>query len=280
MHFVKTINECVSFRNQASGRIGFVPTMGSLHAGHLKLVEHSLKICDITIVSIFVNPKQFGTHEDLESYPKNINKDLKLLENLNVDCVFAPKKTEMFSDNHSIDLIENQLSKVLEGSSRPQFFGGVITVVSKLFNIFIPNDVFFGQKDAQQLIIIKKLIKDMSYNINCHSIPTVRDESGLALSSRNDYLNSAWLKIASNIYKSLCLVKMKIDKGEKNVSVLKKIYCASIAQFDGLKIDYFSIADLNTLQEIPEVINSKILISTAVIVNKKVRLIDNIECSM
>jgi len=276
MHVVQSINECVSMRKQAKGRVGFVPTMGALHAGHLELVKCSLKNCDITIVSIFINPKQFAENEDLDNYPENIKQDLKLLKNLNVDYVFTPQKSEMYLDTHSMYLIENKLSQRLEGVSRPNFFQGVITIVAKLFNICQPTDVFFGEKDAQQLIIIKKLIKDLNYNIICHAVPTVRNKKGLALSSRNEYLNKSQLDIASNIYKSLCLVQIKISEGEKDAAVLKKLFKKTIDSFPELTIDYFSIADINTLEEITHQIQSTVLISTAIFLDG-VRLIDNIK---
>ena len=276
MHVVQSINECVSIRKQTKGRVGFVPTMGALHAGHLELVKCSLKNCDITIVSIFFNPKQFAENEDLDNYPENIKQDLKLLKNLNVDYVFTPQKSEMYLDTHSMYLIENKLSQRLEGVSRPNFFQGVITIVAKLFNICQPTDVFFGEKDAQQLIIIKKLIKDLNYNIICHAVPTVRNKKGLALSSRNEYLNKSQLDIASNIYKSLCLVQIKISEGEKDAAVLKKLFKKTIDSFPELTIDYFSIADINTLEEITHQIQSTVLISTAIFLDG-VRLIDNIK---
>jgi len=276
MHVVQSINECVSIRKQTKGRVGFVPTMGALHAGHLELVKCSLKNCDITIVSIFINPKQFAENEDLDNYPENIKQDLKLLKNLNVDYVFTPQKSEMYLDTHSMYLIENKLSQRLEGVSRPNFFQGVITIVAKLFNICQPTDVFFGEKDAQQLIIIKKLIKDLNYNIICHAVPTVRNKKGLALSSRNEYLNKSQLDIASNIYKSLCLVQIKISEGEKDAAVLKKLFKKTIDSFPELTIDYFSIADINTLEEITHQIQSTVLISTAIFLDG-VRLIDNIK---
>ena len=156
MSLVKKIDDCFAYRNQCNGNVGFVPTMGALHAGHLELVKQSLATCNITIVSIFLNPKQFSSNEDLDKYPVNLKRDLSLLENLNVDCVFTPDTSEIYTQDHSIVLIENQLSKVLEGKSRPGFFQGVITVVAKLFNICNPTHVFFGQKDAQQLVIIEK----------------------------------------------------------------------------------------------------------------------------
>ena len=276
MLIARTITECVSFRKKLNNNVGLVPTMGSLHEGHIALIKHSLKICDITIVSIFLNPKQFSANEDLDSYPTDDSRDLKILKKLNIDCIFMPKQSEIYLEDHSIDVVENKLSKLLEGNSRPHFFRGVLTVVSKLFNICNPTDVFFGKKDAQQLIIIKKLIKDLNYNIKCHEIPIVRSEKGLALSSRNKYLNESQKEIASNIYKSLYLVKTHIDNGQDDVGVLKKIFITSIQSVPELKIDYFSIADIRTLEEVVDTISSTVLISTAIFLDG-VRLIDNIE---
>ena len=276
MLIARTIEECVSFRKKLNNNVGLVPTMGSLHEGHIALIKHSLKICDITIVSIFLNPKQFSANEDLDSYPTDDSRDLKILKKLNIDCIFMPKQSEIYLEDHSIDVVENKLSKLLEGNSRPHFFRGVLTVVSKLFNICNPTDVFFGKKDAQQLIIIKKLIKDLNYNIKCHEIPIVRSEKGLALSSRNKYLNESQKEIASNIYKSLYLVKTHIDNGQDDVGVLKKIFITSIQSVPELKIDYFSIADIRTLEEVVDTISSTVLISTAIFLDG-VRLIDNIE---
>ena len=276
MLIARTITECVSFRKKLNNNVGLVPTMGSLHEGHIALIKSSLKICDITIVSIFLNPKQFSANEDLDSYPTDDSRDLKILKKLNIDCIFMTKQSEIYLEDHSIDVVENKLSKLLEGNSRPHFFRGVLTVVSKLFNICNPTDVFFGKKDAQQLIIIKKLIKDLNYNIKCHEIPIVRSEKGLALSSRNEYLNESQKEIASNIYKSLYLVKTHIDNGQDDVGALKKIFFTSIQSVPELKIDYFSIADIRTLEEVVDTISSTVLISTAIFLDG-VRLIDNIE---
>ena len=276
MLIARTIEECVSFRKKLNNSVGLVPTMGSLHEGHIALIKGSLKKCDITIVSIFLNPKQFSTNEDLDSYPTDDARDIKILKQLNVDCLFMPRQSEIYLEDNSIDVVENKLSKLLEGNSRPHFFRGVLTIVSKLFNICSPTDVFFGKKDAQQLIIVKKLIKDLNYNIKCHEIPIMRSENGLALSSRNEYFNESQKEIASNIYKSLCLVKASIDKGEYDVVALKKIFSISIQRIPELKIDYFSIADIRTLEEVVDTISSTVLISTAILLDG-VRLIDNIE---
>ena len=276
MLIARTIEECVSFRKKLNNSVGLVPTMGSLHEGHITLIKGSLKKCDITIVSIFLNPKQFSANEDLDSYPADDARDIKILKQLNVDCLFMPRRSEIYLEDNSIDVVENKLSKLLEGNSRPHFFRGVLTIVSKLFNICSPTDVFFGKKDAQQLIIVKKLIKDLNYNIKCHEIPIMRSENGLALSSRNEYFNESQKEIASNIYKSLCLIKASIDKGEYDVVALKKIFSISIQRIPELKIDYFSIADIRTLEEVVDTISSTVLISTAILLDG-VRLIDNIE---
>ena len=276
MLIARTIEECVSFRKKLNNSVGLVPTMGSLHEGHIALIKDSLKKCDITIVSIFLNPKQFSANEDLDSYPTDDARDIKILKQLNVDCLFMPRQSEIYLEDNSIDVVENKLSKLLEGNSRPHFFRGVLTIVSKLFNICSPTDVFFGKKDAQQLIIVKKLIKDLNYNIKCHETPIMRSENGLALSSRNEYFNESQKEIASNIYKSLCLVKESIDKGEYDVVALKKIFSISIQRIPELKIDYFSIADIRTLEEVVDTISSTVLISTAILLDG-VRLIDNIE---
>ena len=276
MLIARTIEECVSFRKKLNNSVGLVPTMGSLHEGHITLIKGSLKKCDVTIVSIFLNPKQFSANEDLDSYPADDARDIKILKQLNVDCLFMPRRSEIYLEDNSIDVVENKLSKLLEGNSRPHFFRGVLTIVSKLFNICSPTDVFFGKKDAQQLIIVKKLIKDLNYNIKCHEIPIMRSENGLALSSRNEYFNESQKEIASNIYKSLCLIKASIDKGEYDVVALKKIFSISIQRIPELKIDYFSIADIRTLEEVVDTISSSVLISTAIFLDG-VRLIDNIE---
>tara|TARA_Y100001970_G_scaffold273222_1_gene371094 strand:+ start:1321 stop:2160 length:840 start_codon:yes stop_codon:yes gene_type:complete len=276
MLIARTIEECVSFRKKLNNSVGLVPTMGSLHSGHIALIKSSLKKCDITIVSIFLNPKQFSANEDLDSYPADDTRDIKILKQLNIDCLFMPRQSQIYLEDNSIDVVENKLSKLLEGNSRPHFFKGVLTIVSKLFNICSPTDVFFGKKDAQQLILVKKLIKDLNYNIKCHEIPIVRSEKGLALSSRNEYFNEFQKEIASNIYKSLCLVKTSIDKGEYDVVALKTIFRISIQRIPELKIDYFSIADIRTLEEVVDTISSTVLISTAILLDG-VRLIDNIE---
>ena len=275
MKQIQNISECFLYRKTCTGSVGLVPTMGALHKGHFALIQKSLNVCNKTIVSIFVNPKQFGKNEDLESYPKTIEQDLEKLKLLGVDCVFIPSELEMYSDNHSLYVTETRLSKWLEGKSRPRVFSGVTTVVSKLFNLFQPTHAFFGQKDAQQLFIIKKLIADLNYNIKCVSVQTVRNDNGLALSSRNKYLSKKDQQSAASIYSGLLKIKGSLELGENNVKNLLKIFTTHIHQSNKLKIDYLAFSNLQTLDDVGPVINESVLISTAIYINS-VRLIDNI----
>ena len=275
MEQIQNISECFLYRKNCTGSVGFVPTMGALHKGHLALIQKSLSACNNTIVSIFVNPKQFGKNEDLESYPKTIEKDVEKLRLLGVDCVFIPSALEMYSENHSLYIKETLLSKGLEEKSRPGFFSGVLTVVVKLFNLFQPTHVFFGQKDAQQLFVVKKLISDLNYNIKCVSVPTVRNSYGLALSSRNQHLSKKDQQNAANIYSGLLKVKGALELGENNVKNLLKIFKKHINQGKNLKIDYLAFSNLQTLDDVGPIVNESVLISTAVYINS-VRLIDNI----
>ena len=256
------------------GSVGFVPTMGALHEGHLSLVKISKKKCDNTIVSIFINPTQFSPDEDFSAYPKTLDQDLKHLKKEGVDAVFMPAANELYKDKENEYFFDTPLALKLEGASRPHFFKGVTMVVNKLFNIVNPTHAVFGQKDAQQLLIIKHMIHDKKLSIELVSGATVRDENGLALSSRNSYLSAKNQKIASNIYKGLLTIKSLLDSGIYRVSELKQNFKDSLNIFSELKIDYISIACADSLDEL-EIVDRKALISTAVFFNK-VRLIDNI----
>ena len=273
MQTIKTIKECNTWRDQAHGSIGIVPTMGALHKGHLSLVTRSLKMCDLTVVTLFVNPAQFGKDEDLDQYPKTLETDLKLLEGLDVDLVFTPDTNTMYRQDHSFYMDETLLSKYQEGASRPDFFKGVCTIVAKIFNIFNPSHAFFGEKDAQQSHIIKKMIADMNYAITLVPCPTIRDEQGLALSSRNQYLRPAEQKQAALIYRSLMRVKDALDGGQKNAAALKEVFENSLMGASGFRIDYISIASSQTLEEV-QIVDQNILVSTAVFFGN-IRLIDN-----
>ena len=275
MVVLHTINDCKAWRKKETKTVGFVPTMGALHKGHLSLIQNSKKKCNATLVSIYINPAQFSENEDLSSYPKTIECDLKHLKKLNVNAVFIPSDNEIYPENKKQTLqYHSGLFNKLEGASRPHFFNGVTRVVSILFDIVNPTHTFFGEKDAQQARIIKKMIVDLQYNIDFIACPTKRDQNGLALSSRNSYLNLEEKSRASIIYKSLMLVKESICKGEKNTKKLKHIFISSITKQPGFTVDYISIACNSSLKELTSW-QANSLISTAVFY-KSVRLIDNI----
>jgi len=269
------VSDCIAWRKNIVNTVGFVPTMGALHAGHVSLIKSSKKNCNKTLVSIYINPSQFSKEEDLGSYPKTIKEDLKILKGLNVDAVFLPSDNEIYPEDKPDNFTyENSLFKKLEGKSRPHFFYGVTKVVSRLFNIVSPTHTFFGEKDAQQSRIINQMIKDLNYNIHFISCPTVRSENGLALSSRNNYLSHSEQKQASVVYRGLKLVEENIKKGNVNVNQLKKVFTSMINKNQNIQIDYISIACNETLEELT--IWSKNSLISVAIFYKNVRLIDNI----
>ena len=279
MNIISTIQEFRKWRKDISGSIGFVPTMGALHGGHLALVAESNKTCKNTVVSIYLNPAQFAKGEDLTTYPKTIEADLEKLTNFRVDCIFLPNDSEMYPDGFSTRIRENNLSCLLEGKSRPEFFSGVTTIVAKLFNIAEPTHAFFGEKDAQQLRIVQKLVKDFNYPIHIISCPIIREENGLARSSRNDYLTEAERKIASTINKALRNGEKLLISGEHNSQIIKDEITQIIGAEKLLRIDYISVADSHTLIEISGKIEQDILVSVAVYL-KDTRLIDNFSYSI
>ena len=268
-----SIEECISWRINQKTTVGFVPTMGALHDGHLSLVDLSREKCDKTIVSIFINPTQFAANEDLDSYPKTIDEDLLLLKEKKVDAVFMPTAEQMYNKESDSYFFESELSYKLEGKSRPHFFKGVTTIVHKLFNIVAPTHTVFGQKDAQQLLIVEQMIKEKHSSIQLIKGPIVRNSSGLALSSRNNYLSKENKVTAGNIYAGLMNIKNSLDTGINNAESLKRTFSDFISKFPDFSIDYISIADTQTLEEIT-IVDRRVLISTAVVLDK-VRLIDN-----
>ena len=279
MKTISTIQEFRKWRKGITGPIGFVPTMGALHAGHLSLVEESIATCQNSIVSIYLNPAQFAPGEDLNRYPKTIDTDIKKLSYFQVDCVFLPNDSEMYPKEFSTQIKENILSRVLEGNSRPDFFTGVTTIVAKLFNIIGPTHVFFGEKDAQQFRIIEKIISDLNYPIKVISCPIIRGENGLAMSSRNEYLNNAERIIAAIIQQALHEGKNLIISGERNSKIIREKIIHTINLEKLLRIDYVSVADSKTLMEISEKIKKDVLISVAVYLGE-IRLIDNFNYSI
>lgn len=254
--------------------IGFVPTMGYLHEGHLSLVRQSVKENDVTVVSIFVNPIQFGPGEDFDRYPRDIERDKKLLEREGVDYLFFPSNDEMYPPGYKTFVEVNELGKKLCGKSRPGHFRGVTTVVLKLFNIVQPDRAYFGQKDAQQAIIIKRMVKDLNLDVDIVVMPIVREEDGLAMSSRNVYLNEEERKNATVLWKSLKeaenLIKMGERDSEKIINRMREI----IMGYPKALIDYIEIVDTEELNPVNP-IKGKVLIALAVYIGKA-RLIDNI----
>ncbi|HOJ50750.1 MAG TPA: pantoate--beta-alanine ligase [Spirochaetota bacterium] len=256
-------------------RIGVVPTMGALHEGHLTLVRESKKNNDITIVTIFVNPKQFGPNEDFNSYPRTFESDKNKLEKEGVDFLFYPDINDMYPDGYATSVeVESGIVNKLCGAKRPGHFKGVTTVVSKLFNITLPDNAYFGLKDYQQYLIIRKMVKDLNFPINVVGVPIVREEDGLAMSSRNKYLSDEERKDATLIYKSLLKAKNLIESGEKDAQKIKKTILEILTQSKFSKIDYIEIVDPENLEEVSE-INKSVLIAVACFFGKA-RLIDNI----
>ena len=274
MKIIQTAAEFAQWRYAQTETIGFIPTLGALHKGHLSLVLLSKQTCKLTVVSIFLNPAQFAPEEDLNSYPSTLDDDINMLKNVAVDILFLPSTKEMYNKVGDVKVPHTPLFDKLEGASRPHFFYGVTTIVAKLFNVIKPTHAFFGQKDAQQLYIIKQMITKMSFHIHLIAGSTIRNQQGLALSSRNQYLTIRQQKKASIIYSGLMHIKDALDRGQKNPRVLKRSYQTMLNKIEEIKIDYISIACINTLDEVEIIETSKLLISTAVLYHN-VRLVDN-----
>jgi len=275
---LKTIKSISTYRNwhkKNQGVIGFVPTMGSLHDGHLSLIKKSKKQCDLTVVSIFVNPAQFSPSEDLDSYPRDLESDRLLLKNLNVDVLFLPNKGLLYPKNYSTYVEEKLLSRGLEGEARPTFFKGVATIVVKLFNIIKPNFAYFGEKDIQQLKVIKKTVRDLNIDTQIVKGGTIREKNGLAMSSRNQYLSKKNLKELGIIYESLNCAKTLILNGGRTGTLIKKVVKEKLKNIKGLEIDYIEINCSETLKKL-EIVDRDVVVSLAVLING-VRLIDNLE---
>ncbi|MEA2004762.1 MAG: pantoate--beta-alanine ligase [Acidobacteriota bacterium] len=254
--------------------IGFVPTMGYLHEGHLSLVRESLRKTDYTVVSIFVNPTQFGPEEDFNRYPRDLSRDAQVLKKEGVDILFIPETQEMYPEGYKTFVEVKDLQNLLCGKSRPGHFRGVCTVVLKLFNIIQPNMCFFGQKDAQQAVIIKKMVHDLNLDISVEVLPIIREHDGIAMSSRNSYLNPEQRKAALVLYKSLKEAEKMIAEGERSAGNIIERMCKIINSEPKARIDYVEIVDLEYLNPVIEIEN-EVLIALAVFIGS-VRLIDNI----
>jgi pantoate--beta-alanine ligase len=256
-------------------RVGLVPTMGALHQGHLSLVRTAKQQCDAVVVSIFVNPLQFGPNEDLAKYPRSFERDCELLSKEGIDFVFAPSAKEMYSENAVTYVTVEGLSEKLCGKSRPGHFRGVTTVVSKLFHIIEPDLAFFGQKDAAQAAIIRRMVRDLNYPVEVIVCPIVREADGLAMSSRNIYLNPQQRKSALVLYRALREIQGRFEQGERNSRQLIEAGKKVLAQEPSVRPDYLEIVDPDTLDPAKE-INQPALVAVAAFVGPT-RLIDNIE---
>ena len=276
MQVLTTIQEFRAAKAALPGSCGLVPTMGFLHAGHLSLVKRALMENDHVAVSIFVNPTQFGPNEDLAAYPRDLDRDLSLLDSLGVDLVFDPSPEVMYPPNYQTYVTVEDVTKYLEGAARPTHFRGVATIVTKLFNIVGAERAYFGQKDAQQTIVIKRMAQDLNMPIDVIICPTQREADGLALSSRNTYLDVEHRRAAPVLYRALKAAKEAFDQGERDGDRLRAIMRETIEAEPLAKLDYVSAADAMTLQElgIPSPGEVGVLLSMAVRVGKP-RLIDN-----
>ena len=271
---IESTRELVKAARAGGGKVGFVPTMGALHKGHISLIETALDSCDFVAVSIFVNPSQFAPGEDFEKYPRPVEADLEICRNLGVDLVFTPDADEMYAGENVTWVTVEKLTETLCGRSRPGHFRGVTTVCAKLFNIIGPDLAFFGQKDAQQGIVIKKMVADLNMPFEIVICPTVREPDGLAVSSRNKYLSPEQRKDAVLIYKSLQKAREMLAGGVKDAETIIAQMRSILASNPSINIEYISIVDTEMLRDMPR-ITKKALIAVAVRIGST-RLIDNI----
>lgn len=275
MKVITKINDLKkALKNEGNNTIGFVPTMGYLHKGHLSLIKESLKENDITVVSIFVNPTQFSPNEDFTKYPRDITRDENLLKEMGVDYLFYPSIDEIYDKNHKTYIIVEELSNKLCGKSRPTHFRGVTTIVLKLFNIVRPDNAYFGRKDAQQAIIIKRMTTDLNLDVKIRTLPIVRDVDGLALSSRNVYLSPEERMSAIKLNLSLTKAKSMIDNNILNTEEIKNAIKDVLSNDNNIKIDYIEIVDLINLEPLKVINLNNTLVAIAAWVGNT-RLIDN-----
>jgi pantoate--beta-alanine ligase len=271
---IQDLNSTLAPFRREGKRIGFVPTMGAFHEGHLSLMRRARKECDVVVVSIFVNPLQFSAGEDYDRYPRNLPNDSRLSDSVGVDILYVPSVAEMYAKGFRTFVDQDELPTKLCGEHRPGHFRGVMTVVAKLFNICRPHVVYFGMKDYQQALIIRRMVVDLNCDIDVRTCPTIREEDGLAMSSRNVYLGPKQRKDASYIYKSLLYAKRMIDDGETSstrvISEVRRI----LRKIKGSRVDYIQIINQDTLEPVRE-IKGKTLIAVAIRVGKA-RLIDNL----
>ncbi len=271
---IESVRRLVKAARSKGKKIGFVPTMGALHIGHISLIEAAVKKCDFVVVSIFVNPTQFGPSEDFEKYPRPFEADLEICRKADVDVVFTPTAEQMYPKENLTWVNVEKLTEQLCGQSRPGHFRGVTTVCAKLFNIVMPDVAFFGQKDAQQAIVIKRMVADLNIPLEVIVCPTVRQSDGLAVSSRNQYLTEQEKKDATYVYKSLEECRKLIDSGTTDSEIIVAKMRKILNQAPSIKIEYVSIVDAEMMQPVGD-ITGRVLVAVAVRIGSS-RLIDNI----
>ncbi len=270
---IEATRKAVGVARHAGKKIGFVPTMGALHAGHAILIRRAKSECDFVVVSIFVNPTQFGPNEDFARYPRTFEADQALCAAMGTDAIFYPTPELMYPKGYQTYVEVLEITKILDGASRPGHFRGVSTVVTKLFNIVTPDVAYFGQKDAQQCRVIQRMVQDLDMPLAIQIVETVREADGLAMSSRNRYLDPQQRHNATALYQTLIWVKEQIASGERNALHLEKEMAERIANTPGTRLDYAQILDYEAFESI-ELIERKVLVALAVYFDKT-RLIDN-----
>ena len=273
MNTVQSISNLRQIRNDLPSPVGLVPTMGYLHEGHLSLVQRARQECANVIVSIFVNPTQFGPHEDLDAYPRDFPQDFALLEKYGVDLVWVPELEQMYSPDFQTWVTVERAAQPLEGKMRPGHFRGVTTIVAKLFNSVLPDKAYFGQKDAQQVVVIRRMVKDLNFPIDIVVCPIIRETDGLAMSSRNVYLDHEERQAAQVLFRSLSAAMSAFQNGNNDAGQLRDIMTGTIMSEPLADLQYVSCADPDTLEELSGSI-SRALLSMAVLIGKT-RLIDN-----
>jgi pantoate--beta-alanine ligase len=275
VHSVSKLREVLQPVRAQGKSVGFVPTMGYLHDGHLSLINTARAADDVVVVSVFVNPTQFGANEDLDAYPRDLPRDLKMMDGARTDVAFCPSAEELYPAGYTTYVdVEGPMTRTLCGRSRPGHFRGVATIVTKLFHIVAPQRAYFGQKDAQQVAVIEQMASDLNFQVKIVACPTVRETDGLAMSSRNTFLTPAQRSQAPLIYQSLRQAAQIIESGERNADILVESIKKNLATIDSGVIDYVSIADARTLTDL-ETLTGEVLIAVAIRLGRT-RLIDNI----
>jgi len=271
---IRATRRWVRTERSAGKSLGFVPTMGAFHEGHLSLIRRAGQQCDRVVVSVFVNPLQFGEGEDFDRYPRDFSRDLKLAEHEEVDALFHPAVEEMYAAPQGITIQVGKLGDLLCGPARPGHFAGVATVVAKLLNIVQPDRIFFGQKDAQQAVIIERMIAELGFPVQMEVCPTMREADGLAMSSRNAYLSAEERANATVLYRSLCHAATRIRSGERDAPRIEREMREMIGAVPGAALDYASVVDRRSLESVKEIVG-EVLVAVAVRFGKT-RLIDNV----